>query len=282
MKPFGLILVLVVLLAPFTSAEPEVSPILPQQFAGWQMSGSAKVSQDPGVADPVNPALVKEYGFTDFASVTYTRDDGRKLTVKAARFADATGAYGAFTYYKLPQMLNEKFGDQGASLNERVLFYRGNILVDAVFQKLTAMSAAELRELAGALPLPSGNNRNLPGLPRYLPRESYVKNTAKYVVGSVGLQKVNAPLPGDLVDFGAGAEVALGNYRSSGGEGTLMLIFYPTPQIAAEHLRKIDESLLPPAGSSPLPIFTRRTGPIVALAAGPFSASEAESLLGSV
>ena len=45
-------------------------------------------------------------------------------------------------------MLIEKIGDGAASMNERVLFYRGNILVDAVFQKLSAMSAAELRELA--------------------------------------------------------------------------------------------------------------------------------------
>ena len=105
---------------------------------------------------------LKEYGFTDFESGTYTRDDGRKVALKAIRFTDASGAYGAFTYYKMPQMLKESIPDQAASLNERVLFYRGNILVDAVFEKLTAMSAAELRELAEALPLPVGNTRNLP------------------------------------------------------------------------------------------------------------------------
>ena len=96
----------------------------------------------------MNAALLKEYGLTDFESATYTRDDGHKLNLKAARFADASGAYGAFTYYKMPQMLTEKIRDEGASLNERVLFFRGNVLVDAVFEKLSAMSAAELRELA--------------------------------------------------------------------------------------------------------------------------------------
>ena len=126
----------------------------------------AQTSKDPAVADPVNAALLKEYGLTDFESGTYTRDDGRKVALKAARFADASGAYGAFTYYKMPQMLKESIPDQGASLNERVLFYRGNILVDAVFEKLTAMSAAELRELVGgACPCPPGNARNLPILP---------------------------------------------------------------------------------------------------------------------
>src|SRR5579871_5094243 len=74
------------------------TPILPKEFGGWQMSGDAKTSNDPGMADASNRDLLKEYGFADFASASYRRDDGRKLALKAARFADATGAYGAFTY----------------------------------------------------------------------------------------------------------------------------------------------------------------------------------------
>jgi hypothetical protein len=188
-------------------------------------------------------------------------------------------------------MLIEKIGDGAASLNERVLFYRGNILVDAVFQKLSVMSAAELRELAEGLPLPSGNTRNLPGLPAYLPTQSYVKNTAKYVVGPAALQHVDAPLPSELVDFNAGAEVVIGTYKSSGGEATLMLISYPTPQIAADHLRRIEAARQPSAQSTggasvnsvlQVPIFDKRTGPIVVVASGPLSQSEARSLLASV
>src|SRR5207248_3404123 len=130
--------------------------------------------------------LLKEYGFKDFEGGTYTRTDGRKLKIKAARFEDASGAYGAFTFYKMPQMLNERIGDQGASLNERVLFYRGNILVDAVFDRLSAMSAAELRELAGDLPRPAGTSANLPSLLNYVPKNS---SSPKYVVGPRGLEK---------------------------------------------------------------------------------------------
>jgi hypothetical protein len=273
-----------------TSANNVVSAqVLPNEFGGWQIAGSARTSSDPSTADPVNADVLKEYGFTDFSGATYTRDDGRKLTIKTARFDDASGAYGAFTFYKMPQMLVEKIGDQAASLNERVLFYRGNILIDAVFQRLSAMSAAELRELASNLPLPPGNTKNLPGLPAYLPKQSYVKNSAKYVVGPATLQKINAPLPAELVDFSKGAEVVLGNYNASGGEATLLLISYPTPQIAGDHLRKIEaaqqQSSRQPGGS-PLangePIFDKRTGPIVVVAAGPFSQSEAKSLLASV
>jgi len=156
------------------------------------------------------------------------------------------------------------------------------------------MSAAELREMAESLPLPSGNTRNLPGLPAYLPTQSYVKNTAKYVVGPAALQNLEAPVPAELVDFNAGAEVVVGNYNSSGGEATLMLISYPTPQIAADHLRRIEAARspgpqvstnAPAANANPIlqgPIFDKRTGPIVVVAAGPLSQAEAKSLLASV
>jgi hypothetical protein len=273
-----------------TKDAPPAASILPKQFGGWQTSAASQTSNDPAVADPVNAAVLKEYGFTGFESVTYTREDGRKLTLKAARFEDASGAYGAYTYYKTPPMLIEKIGDGAASLNERVLFYRGNILVDAVFQKLSAMSAAELREMAEGLPLPSGNTRNLPGLPAYLPAQSYVKNSAKYVVGPAALQNVGAPIPAELVDFNAGAEVVVGNYNASGGEATLTLIAYPTPQIAAEHLRRVEAAHSQTAGgtnananpSLQVPIFNKRTGPIVVVVSGPISQAEARSLLASV
>jgi hypothetical protein len=255
------------------------APLLPHDFGGWKISGAASLSNDPAVADPANAALLKEYGFSDFESASYLRDDGRKLTLKAARFADTSGAYGAFTFYKTLPMQVEQIGDQAGSLNERVLFYRGNILIDAVFQRLSAMSAAELRELASTLPLATGSSQGLPGLPAYLPSEAYVKNSAKYALGPVALERVDAPIPPQLVDFNVGAEVVLGKYVSSGGQATLMLISYPTPQIAGDHLRRIEASQ---SQNAPASVFSRRSGPLVVVVSGALSPSEAKSLLASV
>ena len=47
-------------------------------------------------------------------------------------------------------MNREQIGDQARSLGDRVLFYRGHVLIDAQFSKETPMSGAELRELAGS------------------------------------------------------------------------------------------------------------------------------------
>src|SRR5437660_3318615 len=136
--------------------------ILPQAFAGWQMQGTPQTSSDAATADPTNAAVLREYRFTDVASATYTRDDGRTLKVRAARFADASGAFGAYTFYLQPEMNKEQIGDQGASIGNHVLFYRGHVLVDAQFSKETPMSGAELRVLAGALPKITGSAANLP------------------------------------------------------------------------------------------------------------------------
>jgi hypothetical protein len=262
----------------------KAQPILPKDFGGWQQS-NAKASSDPAVADATNAAILKEYGFKDFESADYTKP-GRKMTVKAARFADATGAYGAFTFYKLPEMLNEKFGDQGASLNERILFYRGNVLVQATLDRVTAMSAAELRELSKDIPLPGGAARNLPTLPQYLPKHAYVKSSARYVLGPLALNAVGAPLSADQIDFSRDPEIAEGKYATSRGTATLLLIAYPTPQIAAERTRyfeSLTQNSTPQQDASlASPFTTKRSGHIIALVAGQISPDEAKSLLASI
>ena len=274
---------------PPQAPNPAAKTLLPQQFGGWQMEGSASTSTNPASADAANAAVLKEYRFSDFASATYTRDDGRTLKVRAARFEDASGAFGAYTFYLQRNMRSEDIGDQGASLGQRVLFYRGSVLVDALFSQESAMAGAELRELAGVLPSPVGSAANLPSFIEFMPRRQYVANTQKYVMGPAALAALAAPVSAGFVDFNDSAEVSLGNYNTPSGEATLMLISYPTPQLAAEHLRRIDAAhqiKQPSAGISEIqdsgPFFDKRTGPLVAIASGPISAGDARSLLGTV
>lgn len=263
--------------------------LLPQQFGGWEMQGSAQTSTNPSAADPTNAAVLAEYRFSDLALVTYTRDDGRTLKIRAARFADASGAFGAYTFYLQPGMAKEQIGDQAVSQGQRVLFYRGNVLVDAQFSQESAMSVAQLKELAAALPRPSGNSGNLPSFIEFMPHRGYAANTQKYVMGPAALAAQAPAVSADLVDFNASAEVSLARYNTSSGEATLMLISYPTPQLAAEHLRRIEAAhhvAQPQAGVSSLDsagsFFDKRTGPIIAIASGPISDSDAKSLLGMV
>jgi hypothetical protein len=271
------------------SAASPAPPILPKQFSDWQIQGALQASKDATAADPTNAALLNEYGFTDVESASYKSDDGRTLKLRAARFSDASGAFGAYLFYLQPDMAREEIGDQGASLNHRVLFYRGNILVDAIFSELSVMSAASLRELAGLLPRPGGNESQLPPVIAFMPHHGYAANTEKYVEGPLALGAIGSPLPADLVDFSVKPEAVLGQYATPSGTATLMLIEYPTPAVAAEHLRLINaahHAELPQAGVDAVenvgPFFDKRTGPIIAIAAGSLSKGDAETLLGAV
>jgi hypothetical protein len=254
--------------------DPEV---LPPAFNGWSLDrNSVTTSSDPGQADAANASVLKEYGFADYETGTYTRN-GHKIQVRAARFSDASGAYGAFTYYITPEMGLAKVGDRGAFNNSRILFYRGNILVDAKLDQVTAMSAADLRSLADTLPRPKGNTSALPTLPDNLPKRSLVSNSDRYIMGPVALERSGVPLPASLLDFSKTPEIEYAHYGSSHGEGALTLLEYPTPQIARDRLQALQSATLPGG-----PFYMKRSGPIVAVVNGSISQDEAQSLLALV
>lgn len=257
---------------------------LPAEFAGWQLSGSPALSNDPAQADPAFASLLKEYGFREMEQAAYARS-GRVMKIKAARFADASGAYGAFSFYKQPDMATEDIGDRAASANNRVLFLRGNIVVDVVLDRVTVMSAAELRDLAASLPLPSGTARDLPPVLGYLPKQARRANSIRYFMGPVGLSDISSPLSPQVVDFAKGAEVAMAQYATSAGsqgDATLMVISYPTPQIAAERTKAIDAALHTTSQRENAASRVKRSGPLVALVSGQVSNSDARSLLDQV
>lgn len=283
------------------------SALLPKNFSGWQRI-EHKTGANPTQADAANASLLKEYGFTDYESATYTRSM-RKLHLKAARFSNATGSFGAFSLYRQLGMESEKIGDAAVVSGDHVLFYRANILVDAVFEKASVMSASELRSLADALPIVSGGAAGLPAPVQYLPTQSYVEGSSKYVVGPLGLAQIDSPLSSDAIDFERGAEVASGDYRTGSGVARLTVLSYPTFQIAAARMKTLTDRFATPSdpglaerarsqakqarksglqGTVTLPVSAnsnvtfRRTGPMIVFISGLISQNEATSLAQSV
>jgi hypothetical protein len=260
-------------LVPVWAKEPG---LLPPVFNGWEINQqSVKTGSDPAAVDPADFAVLQEYGFSDFENATYTRN-GRSMQVKAARFNDTSGAFGAYTFYVQPQMQPEQIGDQASSNDLRVLFYRGNILVEVNLDRVTAMAGSDLRALADALPHPHGSASVLPSVLQYLPKRSLLPNTMRYFMGPVALDRQGVPIPANLVDFSKSPDVALAKYRNSAGDAALTLVEYPTPQIAAERLRAWQAAL---PGSA---FHFRRSGPILAAVSGDVDQGEAQSLLASV
>ncbi len=262
------------LLLSLTALAADGNAFLPKSFAGWTQTGTPQTTTTASQADGAYPAVLNEYGFVGSETANYTRDDGRKLTIKAAQFKDATGAYGAFTFYRQPAMKSEQIGTKAASANNRILFFRSNLLIDANFDRVTEMSAAELRELAGMLPAVKGSADNLPSLPQYLPKKDAVENSARYILGPQALMAVKSPLTAEQIDFKVEPEVLSQDYTSKDGPLTLTVLDYPTPQIAAERLRALQ-----PNSTT---MLVRRSGPLLAVVTGTIGSDEAQALLNSV
>lgn len=256
--------------------------VLPKVFAGWQLA-SDNISTDPAAADPVYTDLLKEDGFNLAETAEYTKPD-RKMTVKVARFGDATGAYAAYTFYRTPEMAKEDIGDQSASNGTHILLRKGNLLVDVKLDKIMPMTAGGLRELASDLPQPVGNDATAPNIASYLPTGGMAKNTIKYAAGPVGLARINSPLPASLVDFsGTKAELASADYNTGEGTAKLTVLAYPEPAVAGKQLREIEAWHPATTPGTPAPtVYAKRTGRLVAVVTGNISEGEAKTLLASV
>ncbi|HEX6771433.1 MAG TPA: DUF6599 family protein [Acidobacteriaceae bacterium] len=264
------------------------APLLPESFAGFNLQGKLNKTSAPGDVDTTNAQVLVEDGFRDFASGTY-KNNINTVTVRAMRFGDASGAYAAYTFYRIPGMAPEEIGKGGASNGDRVLFWNGATLVDAKFDHVTAMSAAALRDLAGKVPMVGGAAGVPPSLPGFLPRTDLERTHMRYSLGPEGYSRGGGVLPATLIDFSKSPEVLSGDFNLRSGEGTLTIIEYPTPQIAADRERAIAEYLRsgvqahPPftaalEASNTQALVTRRSGPLVAVTSGGLDAADAHKL----
>ena len=248
--------------------------LLPASFANWQRQSLSK-GKDPAQFDATNAAALKEYGFTDFATATFGKG-GRTLEVRAARFVDAGGAYGAFSFLRQPDDKLESIGDAAVDTANGLLFYRGNVLVEV---NAKDPPIADLRTLEDVLPRPVGSAANLPTLPTYLPKQPL--QNVRYLAGPVAAAIDKLPLSPAEVRWDDGAEVIWAQRQFGAQSADLVLISYPTPQMAAARLRDLQAALV----KNPQPGIARqarRSGPLVIWVAGAVTPAEANSLASSV
>ncbi|MGP8253590.1 MAG: DUF6599 family protein [Terracidiphilus sp.] len=268
---------------------PSPAAVLLDDFDGWIAAEPPKTVNDAATLDPANAAALKEYGL-DFGVVANYKREGETLAIRALRFDDGSGAYGAYSYYRQNGWPKESIGAGAASDNNRVLFWRGNTVVDATFSHVGPMSAGELREIADKLPVPGGNKDIAPPVLGYLPQANLEGQTTHYALGPAGYAGSGGVLPPALVRFDLGAETATANYSLASGIATLTVIEYPTPQIAQAQESAIRAyikagSAAQPAWPKPLTdsdtasLEVRRSGVLVALVSGDATPDESHRLI---
>lgn len=263
--------------APYCRAQNKPRSILPDRFGSWVSSASpVKVKPADQDAGLLTEAVLEE-------SITKPYSNGSQtLNVSLEKFHDPSGAYEAYTAVLDTDLEPSTVGQLTAIGHGRLIMLIGNFLV--IVQPQLA-STADLKELSGVV-RKSGDTTPLPPIRSFLP-PGFADGTQRYALGPAAFQaalgKLSetefAPLTKE-VGFDFGAEAIFANYQKSKERGVLLLIDYPTPQLAEQHLRHLDAALSPAQKQAGTTV--ERKGSLLSLALRPPSAAFAAELRSEV
>ena len=239
---------------------PAVAAILPQRLGDFYQTKTQEFM-------PLEEEVYREYGFDAAEKSQYAAGD-RKLEITALRAKDSTGAYAMFQWLRPHDAKRLAMGELGAESGDTTLFLFGNYVL------ILRGAMPEIDHLQAMLSvLPRFERGALPPLAQYLPAEGRIRNSERYVLGPVVLEKLAPDVPPSVAALHFGAEAQTADYSAAGGRLTLALFSYPTPQLARAQLEEFQK----------LPnVLAKRSGPLIAVVLRPFSRDEAEKLLARV
>ena len=307
-KRFVFILALAMVLAAggLWSAPLAAQSLLPGSVGAWSASGvSTQVSAqqiEQLAGDSAN--IMREYGVTSGERREYTNGSD-KGSVTLYRMVDPSAAFGAFTFFRDPDMALPApvpAASYTASKRGRALLVVGNLLMDVASAKgdKTEMASAELNALAQGV-AGRADRRPYPPIATFLPREGLIPGSMRYVLGPLALAQAFPPAAAketDWAGFGSSAEAIVGRYRTSvtpagkpsgsdrSAEGVLLLIIYPTQQLAADRYDAIGKTFAlnaepSEAGGKPA-VYGTRASALIALLSGVESRETAAGVLNQI
>ncbi len=217
---------------------------------------------DPAAFEPAQARVLTEYGFHDL-SRQKLRCRSRSLDLQIYRMLDAPAAYGLFTLYrKSDSRVPEGFPRLAEESDRWVAFAQSRFYVRIRRPALPGGPAAALeagRFLAQALPA----DWALPSLVDYLPREHRVPGSEVFFMGHRALS-LRLPLgQEDLFGLAHGAEALLADYRPLNGSARILLMSYPTQQLAGKYLQSGYRELM--RLHPDWQVFYKREGPLVVM-----------------
>src|SRR5215470_3627201 len=264
--------------APHCLAQNDLQNKFPSRFGGWVATNS------PEKVKPTDQeaALLGEAGLEYWFARPYS-NGSQTLSVGLKRFRDPSGAYELYTAALDTEMQPSTVGSLTAIGHGRLVMLIGNVLVDVIQPELA--STPELQELAGAV-RKFADATPLPPIRGYLP-EGFADGTQRYALGPAALRSAlgqldRAEFSGlvDVTGFNSGAEAIVARYQRIQGNGVLLLIDYPTPQLAEQHLRHLGQAI--PAAAKESGTTVERRGSLLSVVLKPSSAAFGESLRGAI
>jgi hypothetical protein len=277
MKTITLILLTFLFASLFVCPARATEKALPESFGKWKQgggpSGGAKHAH-------LETPLLKEAGRWAVDDEWYT-DGSKWMFVVMQEFRDPTGAYQAYTSELNTGLNPSTVAPLTAAGKDELLALVGSRLV--TIAPIQSASDADLRLLLDRLQQVSDRSP-LPPIRGYLPDQDMVQGSQKYALGPAGfdaaLQSLNESKFAAItpeIGFAKGAEAMLASYHSATGTTeTLILVEYPTPQIAEQQLKHIHPIL---AANAELANATvERRNSLLSLVLSPANAQSAASL----
>jgi len=267
------------------AAEPS---LLPDHAGVWQASGPAKSLkvQDLGpawVAGTSGALVLAESGLRQITEQTY-RNGAEAVTLRVFTLRDPSRAFEFYTYLLTPGMKTLGAGEETALSEDGGRFLIGNLVVQAAFSpKLNPESLTSLLEAVKSRADPTP----LPQLKNYLPTRWRVSGSEKYTLGPEGFRAAMKSLDqgalaelANAVGFQSDVEAILAKYQGERGRGILLLIEYPTPQLAEQHLHHLEEAL--PEEAKKAGVTVERKASLLSLVLAPTSAQHAQAIRNEV
>src|SRR6202030_2287251 len=123
----------------------------------------------------------------------------------------------------------------------------GNILI--VIDNSGALTSDDLDALSKQINA-KAHKTPAPPIPNYLPAHDLIPGTEKYALGPAAfraaLSTLNRPdyrTLSDAAGFSSGAEAMFAQYQNNHNAAVILLIDYPTPQLAGLHWKHLEEAL---------------------------------------
>jgi len=254
--------------------------VLPAHFSSWSGQPSPQVVETEAPSNYVN--LWKETGRTTGESCQYT-SGGATVNVSLEKYRDPSSAYEVYTALISPEMRPSTLDKTSAVDGDRLFVLLGSSILEV--RPTPAISTVDLVALVNSVSA-HADQTPLPPIRAYLPR-GFIDGTQKYALGPAAFQHAITSLKqgefANLVSeagFKSGAEAILAHYRAGKDEAVLLLIEYPTPQLAEQHLRHLEQAISPAAKQAGTTI--ERKASLLSLVLRPSSSAYGDSLRSAV
>jgi hypothetical protein len=261
--------------------------LLPDRFAGWETVPGSVATATLDSLPPENAALFRAC-HEQSAEIRSYQKNGQTISVTLYWMGDPSYGYSVYSLLRPQPASDFRPSPHSAIGPDSAMILVGNLLADVTGKNLPAY-AHDFSALVAAIQ-PHASREPYPSLWQYLPTGFFVAHSDRYALDPQTLARALSEVSGhawpsgDWLGFDDEVEAEVATYTVGGRSMTLLLASYPTQQLAAEHLKNMEQvfAINPARGEEqtgkPV-LYVKRLASLVGFVSGAQNADQADRLL---